>query len=139
MLFPYLAFMTRDFHLTDNDKELGYYAGYIASAFSVGQLTSRCVLPCLSSVYMWPIWALCAPGLFAVRLIPLISLTLNISCSFFWGWISDRKGRRPILLVGLIGTFVSVLMFGFAVNFPMALAARFTAGLLNGACPCLFF
>ncbi|KAJ3535887.1 hypothetical protein NM208_g2108 [Fusarium decemcellulare] len=50
----------------------------------------------------------------------------------FWGRLSDRIGRRPVLLGGLSGTALSALFFGFASNFPMALFARAAGGLLNG-------
>jgi len=38
--FPYLFFMIRDFHLTDNEKEIGRYAGFLASCFSFAQFFS---------------------------------------------------------------------------------------------------
>lgn len=50
----------------------------------------------------------------------------------FWGNLSDRMGRKPILLTGLAGTGISMLMFGFAPNLPIALFARALGGALNG-------
>ncbi|OAA81510.1 Major facilitator superfamily domain, general substrate transporter [Akanthomyces lecanii RCEF 1005] len=50
----------------------------------------------------------------------------------FWGRLSDRIGRKPVLLSGLAGTAISVLIFGFAPNLPVALFARALGGLLNG-------
>lgn len=50
----------------------------------------------------------------------------------FWGNLSDRVGRKPILLTGLAGTGISMLMFGFAPNLPVALLARAVGGALNG-------
>jgi hypothetical protein len=35
--FPYLFFMIRDFHLTDDEKKIGRYAGLLASCFSFAQ------------------------------------------------------------------------------------------------------
>lgn len=49
-----------------------------------------------------------------------------------WGTISDRYGRKPIILIGLAGNALSSLLFGFAQNFWVALAARLMGGLLNG-------
>ncbi|RYP54662.1 hypothetical protein DL768_000598 [Monosporascus sp. mg162] len=50
----------------------------------------------------------------------------------FWGRLSDKIGRKPVLLTGLIGTALSVLIFGFAPNLTVALIARAVGGLLNG-------
>lgn len=49
-----------------------------------------------------------------------------------WGKTSDRIGRKPVLMIGLLGTSVCVLVFGFSTNYYMALAARSLAGVLNG-------
>jgi MFS family permease len=49
-----------------------------------------------------------------------------------WGRLSDRIGRKPVLLTGLAGTALSMLVFGFAPNLPVALLARALGGLLNG-------
>ncbi|PHH68822.1 hypothetical protein CDD80_7212 [Ophiocordyceps camponoti-rufipedis] len=49
-----------------------------------------------------------------------------------WGRLSDKIGRKPVLLTGLLGTALSVLAFGFAPNLPVALGARALGGLLNG-------
>lgn len=52
--------------------------------------------------------------------------------AMIWGTISDRYGRKPIILIGLAGTGLSSLMFGFAKNYWTAFAARVIGGLLNG-------
>ena len=52
--------------------------------------------------------------------------------AMIWGTISDRYGRKPIVLVGLAGTALSSLLFGFAKNYWLALLARVVGGLLNG-------
>jgi MFS family permease len=49
-----------------------------------------------------------------------------------WGRASDRFGRKPILLTGLAGTGISMIVFGFSPNLPVALIARALGGLLNG-------
>ncbi|KAJ9302278.1 hypothetical protein DTO271G3_1144 [Paecilomyces variotii] len=50
----------------------------------------------------------------------------------FWGGLSDRVGRKPVLLFGCVGTMISLLVVGFSKNFPMALTGRIVGGLLNG-------
>lgn len=37
------------------------------------------------------------------------------------GWLSDRFGRRPILLTGLLGNAVGMVLFGAAQSYPGAL------------------
>lgn len=44
--------------------------------------------------------------------------------------LSDRIGRRPVILQGLIGTIVSVLLFGLSKSFIWALLSRSLCGLL---------
>lgn len=51
---------------------------------------------------------------------------------FAWGSVSDRIGRKPVLLIGCAGTLISLLIVGFSTNFWMALAGRALGGLLNG-------
>ncbi|TKA62982.1 hypothetical protein B0A55_10739, partial [Friedmanniomyces simplex] len=50
----------------------------------------------------------------------------------FWGRLSDKYGRKPILLTGIAGTGISMLVFGFSRNLPMALIGRALGGILNG-------
>lgn len=49
-----------------------------------------------------------------------------------WGRLSDRVGRKPVLLTGLAGTGCSMLILGFAPNLPVAMLGRALGGLLNG-------
>jgi DHA1 family tetracycline resistance protein-like MFS transporter len=49
-----------------------------------------------------------------------------------WGRLSDRYGRRPILMSSLGGAFLSYLMLGFAHNIWWLLASRMLAGLMAG-------
>lgn len=56
----------------------------------------------------------------------------EFSTGMLWGRLSDKIGRKPVLLTGLAGTAISVLAFGFAPNIWVALIARALGGLLNG-------
>lgn len=49
------------------------------------------------------------------------------------GRISDRLGRRPIIIGSLIGSALSFTVFGFATNLWMLLASRTVAGLFGGS------
>jgi MFS family permease len=50
----------------------------------------------------------------------------------WWGGLSDRIGRKPVLLLGCMGTTLSLLVVGFADNIWIALLGRAVGGLLNG-------
>ncbi|KAK1465903.1 major facilitator superfamily transporter [Colletotrichum melonis] len=56
----------------------------------------------------------------------------EFSTGVVWGRLSDKIGRKPVLLMGLFGTALSSLVFGFAPNLTVALIARALGGLLNG-------
>ena len=50
----------------------------------------------------------------------------------FWGALSDRIGRRPVLMIGLVGNTVFFTAFGFSNTLMFAFGARFLAGVFNG-------
>ncbi|EGU83125.1 hypothetical protein FOPG_09691 [Fusarium oxysporum f. sp. conglutinans race 2 54008] len=52
--------------------------------------------------------------------------------SMGWGILSDRVGRKPVVLFGLVGVALSSLIFGLAKSYWVALLARFVGGALNG-------
>jgi DHA1 family multidrug resistance protein-like MFS transporter len=51
----------------------------------------------------------------------------------FWGMMSDRAGRRPIILWGLIGFAATFVMLGFAKNLISLFSARLLGGALSSA------
>ncbi len=52
-----------------------------------------------------------------------------------WGRLSDRVGRRPIILAGLMGSAISYLAFGLASSLTMLFAARILAGIAGANIP----
>ncbi|KAI1172591.1 major facilitator superfamily domain-containing protein [Nemania sp. FL0916] len=68
---------------------------------------------------------------YAGLLISAFSLTEALM-GMFWGSLSDRIGRKPVLILGCIGTMLSMIIVGFATNIWVALFGRAFGGLLNG-------
>lgn len=56
----------------------------------------------------------------------------EFSTGAIWGRISDKIGRKPVIVIALSGTALSMLVLGFAPNLLTAMIARVLAGLLNG-------
>jgi MFS transporter, DHA1 family, multidrug resistance protein len=50
-----------------------------------------------------------------------------------WGHLSDRVGRKPVLLAGLFGNAVGLLLFGVSTTLPLLLVARGLSGLMSSA------
>lgn len=52
-----------------------------------------------------------------------------------WGRLSDRVGRRPILLLGLVGSGLSYMIFGLATNLTWLFASRIMQGIAGANIP----
>lgn len=65
-----------------------------------------------------------------VWLVAIYSL-MQFLFSPWWGRLSDRIGRRPVLLVGLFGSAISYVGFGLAGSLAVLFLARALAGLMG--------
>jgi DHA1 family multidrug resistance protein-like MFS transporter len=65
----------------------------------------------------------------------LISTSALLELLFgpIWGGVSDRVGRKPVLLLGLFGYALSSLFFGLATELWMLFASRALSGILSSA------
>jgi MFS family permease len=54
--------------------------------------------------------------------------------AMIWGRVADSKraGRKTVILIGLFGTCISCLGFGFSTSFWQALCFRVLGGATNG-------
>ncbi|KAH3890596.1 hypothetical protein DPMN_014681, partial [Dreissena polymorpha] len=52
--------------------------------------------------------------------------------SYFWGWLSDRVGRKPVMLLTILLNGLSSLAFGFTTSITFAIITRLFSGLVNG-------
>ena len=59
--------------------------------------------------------------------------TMQFIFSPIWGRLSDRIGRRPLILMSLIGSAISFMAFGFAPNLLILFISRVAAGILSAA------
>ena len=91
-VFPYAPLMVRHLGMTDDKRELGWYAGFFMTTYQLGQMLS----------------------------------------SYHLGRLSDRWGRKKVILLGLASCTLPQLLFGLSRSFGMALAIRFAMGLPNG-------
>ncbi|MNX85339.1 Tetracycline resistance protein, class C [compost metagenome] len=58
---------------------------------------------------------------------------MNVLCAPFWGRLSDRIGRKPVLLTGLAGLAVSFVIFGLAQDPWVLFASRIVGGAFGAA------
>ncbi|KAF2716834.1 MFS general substrate transporter, partial [Polychaeton citri CBS 116435] len=58
----------------------------------------------------------------------------QFATAIIWGRLADSQfmGRKRVILIGLLGSCISTLGFGFCKTFPAAVLWRIFGGLLNG-------
>eukprot|EP00249_Psilotum_nudum_P016394 c25802_g1_i1 orf=431-1783(-) len=52
--------------------------------------------------------------------------------STLWGFIADKYGRKPVIIIGTVSIIIFNTAFGFSISFWMALSSRFLLGIFNG-------
>ncbi len=69
---------------------------------------------------------------------PVVIGVLTASYSFmqflfvpFWGRLSDKIGRRPIILISVFGSFISYFIFGLAGSLAVLFISRILAGFMG--------
>ncbi|KAJ2524489.1 hypothetical protein GGI11_000781 [Coemansia sp. RSA 2049] len=58
---------------------------------------------------------------------------LRILTVMYWGILSDRIGRRPVVLFGLLGDLLTFALFGISKSFTWAVVVRCLNGLFTGS------
>jgi MFS transporter, DHA1 family, tetracycline resistance protein len=83
-----------------------------------------------------PIMPFLSPQLGASKIdIALIIVTYAVCAGIsgpFWGRLSDRRGRKPVIMICLSGAALSYVMLAFASELWMIFAARAFAGIMAG-------
>lgn len=57
---------------------------------------------------------------------------MQLAAAPIWGRVSDRRGRRPLLVAGLFASAVSYLIFAMAQSLAVLLLSRIAAGAAGG-------
>ncbi|EFX01749.1 major facilitator superfamily transporter multidrug resistance [Grosmannia clavigera kw1407] len=88
--------------------------------------------------YLFPMVKFLAPALSDIEATKRVTLLFSVyafaqfGTNIAWGRLSDRVGRRPTMLFGLVGVFVGTLGFGLSTSIPALFVFRLVAGLLSG-------
>lgn len=68
------------------------------------------------------------PDIAAGAIVAVFAL-MNFACSAYWGGMSDRRGRKPVMLVSIGITLLANLGLAFAINAPLLFLVRGLAGI----------
>ncbi|HWE41347.1 MAG TPA: MFS transporter, partial [Gemmatimonadaceae bacterium] len=77
-------------------------------------------------------------GHIPAALLPLAGITGTVLGSFLWGWMGDRLGRRPSILIAAM-TFIATSICGSMPSFALNMVMCFVMGLgVGGMLPIMF-
>ena len=96
--------------VVNNPEEVGFYSGIIESVFSCTSFIAS-----ESSIRF-------------KNYVSLINVIQVMPCAF----ISNRFGRKPVLLLSSFGLAVSTVMFATSRSFPLMVVTRCIGGMLGG-------
>jgi MFS transporter, DHA1 family, multidrug resistance protein len=58
---------------------------------------------------------------------------MRLICGPIWGSLSDRIGRKPVMMVGVFGYGITMILFGLATQLWMLFVFRALSGILSSA------
>ena len=68
-----------------------------------------------------------------VTLLTSVYSLMQLMFAPLWGRLSDRIGRRPLILIGIAGYVVAQVMFGLSTSLWLLYSARILGGILSSA------
>lgn len=114
IIFPMFPALAKYYMLNDTDNYyLSSIMGAINSFTQVGGVSMNSIV------------------LFGGFLGALYSL-LQFFAAPFWGGLSDRIGRKPVLLISISGLVLSYILWIFSGSFTTLIIARLIGGLMSG-------
>jgi MFS family permease len=104
--FPYVGFMVKYFGLTEDDREVGFYAGYVMSAFMFGRALSSFLCGWISDKYGRKV-VLYAGIISCLVFSPAFgfaqSFSAAIAARFFMGFFNGNPPLQNFVVVALTG------------------------------------
>lgn len=117
IIFPLFPSLVKHYLATDPDNVfLKGILGVVASFMRIGGGNFHEAAPTV---------------LFGGALAAMYSI-LQFAFSPFWGSLSDRIGRKPILILSISGTTLSYILWMFSGSFTLLIVARLIAGVMSG-------
>ena len=99
--------MVLEYGVVDSPESVGFYSGTIQSMFAI--------LNVVTSAFLLPL--------------PFFSYILLVVP---WTYASDRYGRKPVAMYGVIGMSIATATFGFSKTFAMMIITRCIGGIFSG-------
>ena len=115
--------------LSESKMRFYEFVGFIAACMALNALSIDIMLPALPD--LTADFRLDDPN-YAQAVVAVYLVGMGVS-QLFYGPLSDRFGRRPVLIGGLVLFSLAGLLSAMTVSFGMMLAARFVQGLGAGA------
>jgi len=120
VIYPFVNQFVRATGITrGDDRKTGYYAGVIVSLllfYNHGMHSS-------SNAPFFLVHCMYQESVF---------FAAEALTAFQWGWLSDRFGRRIVLLLGPLGLSFAMVAFGCSTSYWSMILARCLQGICNG-------